>query len=63
MIFKPKDSKMTEEQRLERLDELRKKQGLDLFSFKDEFEFDFHIDEEEARKMGNIFIDKNIYNV
>ena len=63
MIFKPKDSKMTEEQRVSRLEELRKKQGIDLISYKDEFEFDFHIDEEEARRVGNAQIDKNIYNV
>lgn len=34
-----------------------------MLSFKDEFELDFHIDEEEARKIGNVFIDKEIYNV
>ena len=63
MIMKPKDSKMTEEQRVERLEDLRKKQGIDLQSFKDEFELDFHIDEEEAHRVGNKLIDKNIYFV
>ena len=33
MIMKPKDSKMSEEWRVERLEELRKKQGIDLYSF------------------------------
>ena len=45
------------------MEELRRKQGIDLLSFKDEFELDFHIDEEEARKIGNTLIDKEIYNV
>ena len=63
MIFKAKDSRMTEEQRETRLEELRKKQGIDLLSFKDEFELDFHIDEDQAAKIGNLRIDKEIYNV
>ena len=64
MVFKPKDSRsMNEGEQKERLDELRRKQGVDLLSFKDEFELDFHIDEEEARKIGNITIDKEIHNV
>ena len=36
---------------------------MDLLSFKDEFELDFHIDHEEAAKIGNHLLDKEIYNV
>lgn len=46
-----------------RLEELRKKQGWDLDSYKDEFELDFHIDVEKTKNIGNVTIDKNIYNV
>lgn len=63
MLFKPKDNIMTEDQRLVRLEELRKKQGLDLDSFKDEFELDFHIDIQKAKEFGNFDLDKGIYNV
>ena len=63
LIFKPKESLLTEETRRQRLEELRKKQGIDLDSYKDEFELDFHIDMEEARAIGNLHIDKHIYNV
>lgn len=63
MIFKAKDSRMNEKSQIDRLEELRKKQGVDLLSFKDEFELDFHIDEEEAKRIGNAVIDKEIYNV
>lgn len=61
--FKPKESKLTEDVRLKRLEELRKKQGIDLDIFKEEFTLDFHIDEEKAREYGNFKIDKTIYNV
>ena len=36
---------------------------MDLDSFKDEFELDFHVDMQKAKDLGNIKIDKNIYNV
>lgn len=63
LVFKPQDGLLTEELRQQRLDELRKKQGFDIESFKDEFELDFHIDIEAARLIGNEDIDKTIYNV
>lgn len=62
-VFKPKESKLTEESRVQRLEELRRKQGTDLDSFKDEFNLDFHIDIKKAAEIGNLKIDKEIYNV
>ena len=62
-MFKPKESKLSEETRLQRLEELRRKQGLDLDVVKEEYTFDFHIDEDKARRIGNPVIDKTIYNV
>ncbi len=48
---------------MKRLEELRKKQGIDIESFRDEFELDFHIDAEAAARLGNPYLDKTIYNV
>lgn len=62
-IFKPKESKLSEEIRLKRLEELRRKQGIDLDSFKDEFALDFHIDIQKASELGNFKLDKEVYNV
>lgn len=45
------------------MEELRKKQGVDIDIFKAEFTLDFHIDEVKAREYGNYNIDKRIYNV
>ncbi|CDW84510.1 UNKNOWN [Stylonychia lemnae] len=61
-IFKPTESQQFE-QRQERLEELRKKQGVDIDIFKDEFNLDFHIDAEKAQEYGNFQLDKKIYNV
>ena len=47
---------------MERLDDLRKKQGEDIEVIKQEFELDFHIDEAKALEINGV-IDKQIYNV
>jgi hypothetical protein len=45
------------------LEELRRKQGIDIEIFKDEFNLDFHIDVKKAEELGNFMRDKEIYNV
>jgi len=63
MVFKPdKQGGVTKEQREQRLDELRKKQGIDMYHIKEEFEYDFHLDENAAIRL-NGGVDKTIYNV
>ena len=65
LFYKPENGAklMTHEQRQARLEELRKMQGCDIDALKEEFELDFHIDEEKAFKLGGSVIDKQIYNV
>ena len=54
--------KETWQERNQRLDVLRKKQGEDMDEIKSAFELDFHLDESKAMDLGGE-IDKNIYNV
>eukprot|EP00347_Sterkiella_histriomuscorum_P006726 403351670 len=62
-MFKPKENKLTEDTRLARLEELRRKQGRDIELVKEEYTFDFHIDDKRATELGNPQHDKTIYNV
>lgn len=64
MIFKPDKGEkgLTKEMRQARLEELRRKQGYDIDYTKEQFEYDFHMDEEKALKL-NGGIDRDIYNV
>jgi hypothetical protein len=49
MVFKPDHAAgLSPEQRKERLEYLRRKQGNSLETFKSEFETDFHLDEAKA---------------
>ena len=52
----------TWQERKQRLEELRRKQGEDIDALKNQFELDFHLDEKKALEI-NGKIDKNIYNV
>ena len=47
---------------MKRLEELRRKQGPDIDVIKNEFEVEFHVDEEKAMEINGV-IDKKIYNV
>ena len=47
---------------MKRLEDLRKKQGSDIDHIKNEFELDFHINEDAAMQLNGT-IDKEIYNV
>ena len=54
--------KETWQERMQRLEYLRKKQGEDIDVIKSDFEIDFHLDETKAMSL-NGEIDKKIYNV
>ena len=69
MFYKPEHERKDEEgrkqtwqERMKRLEELRRRQGPDIDALKSEFEIDFHLDEAKAMELNGT-IDKNIYNV